>query len=374
MDVKFTPVIANAENFPDPVIRATPGFSLTDIRMLWQSDDINQCTVTRNGRAAIGIAAQQLKLTNQRNIVLLPAYHCPALVEPFLWLDYEVRFYPIQPDLSVDPAQFSRLLSDDVTHCLFVRFFGFKQNSEQLIATAHAAGKLIIEDCAHSLIDFIAELKQPDLRVAARICSINKILPTIDGGLLYLSGESSRQPQHCNWYEELKGVAYLLKIPKLLQRLRKKSNRQAKNTVAATTTPQQTYKYFQPTDLTSASFRHTKLILQCSNFTRIKAKRLANYAYLTTALADVAAGTCLYPVVNDEAPYVLPFLLHSKDDFQRLRQMKIQVLRWEEVAFTACAVSGHYRSRLIQLPCHHKLTQADLDYIIHAVKSLAEQG
>ena len=58
MDVKFAPVIANAINFPDAVIRATPGFGLTDIRTLWQSDDLSQCTFTRNGRAAREFAAR----------------------------------------------------------------------------------------------------------------------------------------------------------------------------------------------------------------------------------------------------------------------------------------------------------------------------
>ena len=373
MDVKFAPVIANAENFPEPTIRATPGFSLADIRMLWQSDEVNQCTVTRNGRAAIGIAAQQLMQANKPNIVLLPAYHCPALVEPFLWLGYEVRFYPVQPDLTVAPEQFRQLLSADVTHCLFVQFFGFKQNIAQLIEQAHAAGKVIIEDSAHSLVDFISELTEPDPRVAARICSINKILPTIDGGLLYLSKESSRQPKHCGWYEEFKGVAYLLKIPKLLQRLRSRQKAAAPQSHAsAVQNKPPRYKYFLPTDLTSASFRHTKFILQCSNFTRIKALRRANYTYLVQGLRDVAAGKCLYPVVQDEAPYVLPFLLHHEDDFQRLRQQRIQVLRWEEVAFTDCKVSEQYRSRLIQLPCHHKLTQRELDYIINAVRSLVQ--
>lgn len=371
MDVKFAPVIANAINFPDAVIRATPGFGLTDIRTLWQSDDLSQCTFTRNGRAAIGIAAQQLMQAQQPNVVLLPAYHCPALVEPFLWLGYQVRFYPVQPDLSVDASLFHSLLTPDVTHCLLVRFFGFKQNIEQLITLSNAAGKVIIEDCAHGLVDFVDGLQQPDPRVAARICSINKILPTIDGGLLYLHAQPARHPQHCDWNEELKGIAFLLKIPQMLQRVRKRNKTPAKAKGPAAAVSAQ-FKYFRPSDLTSASFRHTKLILQCSNFAAIKAKRRANYIYLAKGLAQASAGRCLYPDVTDEAPYVLPFLLDNEQDFQRLRMQRIQVLRWEEVAFTDCAVSESYRSRLVQLPCHHKLKQADLDYIIEAVLNLVD--
>src|SRR5690606_16221614 len=116
-------------------------------------------------------------------------------------------------------------------------------------------------------VDFVDGLQQPDPRVAARICSINKILATIDGGLLYLYAQPARQLQHCNWYEELKGVAFLLKIPQLMQRARRrnKASVNVKVKVQGTVESAQ-FKYFRPSDLTSAGFRHTKLILQCSNF------------------------------------------------------------------------------------------------------------
>lgn len=371
MDVKFAPVMANAADFPEAIIRATPGFGFSDVGLLWQKLQLGQCTYTRNGRAAIAIAAQQLKYSNQTNTVLLPAYHCPALVEPFLWLGYRVRFYPVQADLSVDAAVFQRLLTADISHCVVVQFFGFKQNANQLITLAHAAGKRVLEDCAHGLVDFVASLQQDDPRVSARICSINKVLPTIDGGLLYLRQQQIRQPGHCSWVEELKGIAFLLKIPQRLQRLRQRTKTRKPDVISAQG-PTTGFKYFKPVDLNSSSFRHTKWILQCSDLAAIKAKRRANYRYLVTGLSGVMAGTCLYPVIADEAPYVLPFLLHDGSYFQQLRLKKIQVLRWEEMAPSGCDITEQYRSRLIQLPCHHKLTQADLDYIIQAMAGLTE--
>lgn len=369
MDVKFAPVLANANNFPVATIRATPAFCLTDFRQLKQSTDFSHCIYTRNGRAAIGLAAQQLMHSEQPNIVLLPAYHCPALVEPFLWLGYEVRFYPVLSDLSVDEVIFDQFLTKDVSHCLLVSFFGFQQNSKQLITLAAQAGKIVIEDCAHGLVDFLQQLDQPDPAVAARICSINKILPTIEGGLLYLQQPIKMKPKYCSWLDEAKGLAFLLKVPQFIHSLKSKktpSNLTEKQPQAVASQ----FKYFNPEDLSSASFRHTKMILQASNFAKIKTKRLANYNYLARGLADVSAGHCLYVAAGTEAPYVLPFLLNDANDFQRLRMQKIQVLRWEEVAYSQCKVSNDYRSRLIQLPCHHKLKQSELDYIINAVRNL----
>ena len=371
MDVKFAPVIANAVNFPDAVIRATPAFGMTDIRVLSYSGNLNQCTHTRNGRAAIAIAAQSLMKKRQPNVVLLPSYHCPALVEPFLWLGYKVRFYPVKQDLTVDPAIFQKMLTSDVTHCLVVRFFGFSQNVEQLITLSHDSGKTVIEDCAHGLPYFVDSIKQPNHKVAARICSINKILPTIDGGLLYLQSKTAYQPHYCGWTEELKAIAFLLKIPQLFQRFRKSKKNLAVDS-KFNDQSKATYRYFKPSDLTSASFRHTKYILKTSNFNAIKDKRRENYLYLVKGLKNASAGTCLYTDVADEVPYVLPFLLHDEKDFARLRMQKIQVLRWEEMAPSGCEVTETYRTRLVQLPCHHKLKRSELDYIIKTVLKLVE--
>lgn len=383
MDVKFAPVMANANNFPVAIIRATPAFCVTDFRRLGQSTDFSQCIYTRNGRAAIALAAQQLMHSNKANVVLLPAYHCPALVEPFLWLGYEIRFYPVLPDLTVDEDIFLQYLTADVTHCLVVRFFGFQQNNKQLINLAALAGKVIIEDYAHALADFLQQLEQVNSAVAARICSINKILPTIDGGLLYMQQPINIKPQYCSWYEEAKAIAFLFKIPQFIQYFKSKLNKSSSqkiSTIDQTTSNEQTsvqpvnpFKYFQPEDLSAASFRHTKLILQSSDFAKIKAQRCANYNYLANALSASRAGHCLYPQADSESPYVLPFLLNKAADFQRLRMQKIQVLRWEEVAYSQCKVSDDYRSRLVQLPCHHKLKKAELDYIINAVQNLVNQ-
>ncbi|MGI5310479.1 DegT/DnrJ/EryC1/StrS family aminotransferase [Rheinheimera sp. WS51] len=369
MDVKFAPVMANASHFPAAIIKAAPAFSLTDFRQFGQSTDFSHCIYTRNGRGAIGLAAQQLMQQNKTNIVLLPAYHCPALVEPFLWLGYEIRFYPVLPDLTVDKAIFSQLLTADVSHCLVVNFFGFKQNNSCLIEMAAQAGKLVIEDCAHALVDFFQQLEMPNPAVTARICSINKILPSIDGGLLYMKQAINATPKYCSWFEEVKGIAFLLKIPQLIQYLKPK--KQQALTVSDVNAPiQKQFNYFQPADLDSASFRHTKLIVSSSNLKKIQARRIENYNYLATALTNTGAGQCLYAYADFETPYVLPFLLDDAADFQQLRMQKIQVLRWEEVAYSACKVSEDYRSRLIQLPCHHKLKKTELDTIINAVKGL----
>ena len=51
----------------------------------------------RNALALIGSFALPKGAT-----VLLPAYHCPALVEPFIWAGATIRFYPLNEQLDPD--------------------------------------------------------------------------------------------------------------------------------------------------------------------------------------------------------------------------------------------------------------------------------
>ena len=192
MDVQFAPVLADASAFPQAIVKATPSLSFADF-FRFSGVSTKDFIFTRNGRAALGIAAGKLQISGRKNVILLPAYHCPALIEPFLWQGYQVRFYPVKADLYIDELQFSALLTDDVTHCVVVRFFGFNQNADVAISLAAKAGKIVIEDSAHGLIDYLQRKDSASSQVAARICSINKIIPTLDGGLLQLKSKQAQQ-------------------------------------------------------------------------------------------------------------------------------------------------------------------------------------
>ena len=191
MEVIFPPVMANASEFPPVTITASPKFKLRDLKLFPKSLNLDKVQLTRNGRGAMGIVGSALKYTNKKNIILIPAYHCPALVEPFIHLNFEIRFYPIQPDLSVNITDFKLLLSDDVTHCIVIRYFGFNQNINDVIQHAKQANLRIIEDCAHALFSFMGYGNSSNHnQVDAKICSINKLLPSIDGGALFLESAS----------------------------------------------------------------------------------------------------------------------------------------------------------------------------------------
>lgn len=378
MAVQFLSPIANASQFPTPVVSATPKFRITVIDLLHDSGlELKNATYTRNGRGAIGIAGEALKKPG-KNVILIPAYHCPALVEPFIWLGYEIRFYPVEPDLSTDIENLKMLLSaGDVTHCVVIRYFGFSQNVHELIEFLANNHVDVIEDCAHALFAFLAHFTpemQKDDRVSASICSINKILPTIDGGALYLKNPISSKLQQAEWIDEAKACAFLLGIPQTLGKIKNfvKANEPVSRDVTevSETDNVSQLRYFQPFDRQAASYRHTHYILRKSDLNDVKCKRKDNYIYLLNQLNNPKVGCPLFTEINGDVPYVMPFLLEDDKHFSALRSQGIQILRWEEIAISDCPISQSYRSRLIQIPCHQQLKRSQLDFIIQTINQL----
>jgi len=370
MAVKFSVALESAANFPPPTILASPKFRPSFLTLKKQLDvDKEHCIFTKNGRGAIAIAGEVLKREGE-NIILIPAYHCPALVEPFIWLDYNVKFYPVNPNLSVDMNAFNALLAEGgVTHCVLIRYFGFEQNIDDVEIKLKQLNISIIEDCAHAFFAFQNNILNKDSTSDAQICSINKLLPSIDGGVLYMPKHSLPTLSSQKWLREIKGLLHTVGISQRLLTFKKSNTNVTSST--PTSVDASEFRYFIPDEKHIASYRHTKFLAQYSRSHQIKQLRRKNFSYIISKLKNCKAGEPLYTELNaSEVPYVLPFLLNDAEYFKALRMKGIQVLRWEEIAESNCSVSANYRARLVQLPCHHQMSEAELNRLIQSITEL----
>lgn len=350
MDVQFSAPLMDASGFPTATIKAQPMLRADMFWSLPKRLSVNGVTTFRQTRYAIAAAAQLLKRSDRQNTVLLPAYHCPALIEPFLYCGFNVVFYPQLPDLSTDPAVFSSMLTSDITHVVVVRYFGFSQNADQLISLAAEASKPVIEDNAHSLSHFFKACERADKGIAACVSSVAKTLGTADGGLLYMPGFSLPLLQSANFLAEVKAIK---------SGYRHSSERQNEDTAQ---------RYFKPQCENEAMLRSSNWIFKNSNYQQIEIRRRTNYQYLASKLSSVTCGALLYPqLLDDDVPYVVPFLLNDESSFKTLRLAGIQALRWEEVAVQSGAIALDYRRRLVQLPIHHMLEKTALDKIVEVL-------
>jgi len=370
MAVKFSLSLESAVNFPPPSILANPKFRLNLLSIRNQLGNNNEhCIFTKNGRGALAIAGEALKRDTE-NVILVPAYHCPALVEPFIWLDYQIRFYPVTDNLSIDLEVLEECLSSNVvTHCILVRYFGFNQNIEEVISALKQHNISIIEDCAHAFFAFQHKLQTNSCRSDAQICSINKLLPSIDGGGLHMPKHALPELRPRGIMSEIKGILHTLGISQRLLKLKpSRATLPAKEDVKPAS---DVFRYFVPEEKYNASYRHTKLMAQYSQLDEIAKIRRSNFEYIVSHIQNCSAGSPLYTkLTSEEVPYVLPFILNDASDFKKLRMLGIQALRWEEIAESTCVTSNTYREKLVQLPCHHQMSKCQMDKLIQSIKQL----
>ena len=117
--------------------------------------------------------------------VLLPAYLCPAMIQPFQAEGLAVEFYPIGADLTVDVATLMGLVQMARPGAvLFVNYFGFLVSPMVQAALQEIKKRSwLIEDCVQgSLIEQSSSVvgHLGDFIVT----SFRKYLPVPDGGLV----------------------------------------------------------------------------------------------------------------------------------------------------------------------------------------------
>jgi perosamine synthetase len=105
MQVLFRDINADADRFPPPQVPMLPVLSPAASVI----PDLGKCHFFPSATAALTHAYRTLGIENGAGI-LLPAYHCGAMVEPALWLNAEVAFYRLSSDLHIDLEDAARRL------------------------------------------------------------------------------------------------------------------------------------------------------------------------------------------------------------------------------------------------------------------------
>jgi dTDP-4-amino-4,6-dideoxygalactose transaminase len=126
----------------------------------------------------------------EKDTVLVPAYHCPVVVEAVLKAGMQPRFYNIGADLSPEPSDILSKWDHDVAAIIAVNHFGFPFNMNS-IAPELRQTAFVIEDCSHSFL-YSNPLRLSGGRGDASIYSFWKIVPCMVGGGLAIRSEELR--------------------------------------------------------------------------------------------------------------------------------------------------------------------------------------
>jgi hypothetical protein len=136
----------------------------------------------KDGRSAI-YQALRLAGIGPGDEVLVPDYHCIAMIVPILALGARPVFYAIDAELMAQPDAIRPQISKASKALLVVNYFGFPNRLAACAELCRAHGLMMIEDCAHSLYGR-SDGQSLGSFGDYSICSMRKFLPVQDGGLL----------------------------------------------------------------------------------------------------------------------------------------------------------------------------------------------
>ncbi len=345
-----------------------------------------------SGRMAI---AQALMLSHisEGDEVLVPSYHCSSMIAPVNHSGAKAVFYRILPDMSVDMEDIGNKLNAKTRLLLVAHYFGFPQPIHALQKLCSDKGILLLEDCAHALFSHYQGTPLGSFGDYAA-GSLMKFFPVNDGGFLAASAAHSLQIKtepggrefelRCALntleksfiYNRLKFLELLLWVPLKIKNLLWRWLKSQRGETHAESSPAASDGGFdfQPrwinTRISAFSLRISRLV----STNRIVERRINNYQWLSSALANLPNCRRLYPELpKGVVPYIFPLIVERVDPaFINLRRMGVPLLRWEflegEVDSNTCENSHYYSRHLVQIPCHQELHQAELEWMVDNIR------
>jgi perosamine synthetase len=336
---------------------------------------VGQFRDTASGTAALALALRALGI-GRNDAVLVPAYHCPSMIEPIFYCGATPRYYPIARTLEIDIAGPKSRWCSNARAIIVPHFFGLRQD----VAAIRALGIPVIEDCAHMWFGGTEERPigcDGDFAIA----SMPKFFPVRRGGILASRSRElpERKPSRLAARSEIKHLVNLFeeaadagrsgRLARCIRWLNGSRrdqlpiNRAEPSQTAGVSRSEARFQYLTDADMIGDAGRVARLIVAHSDSGQVVRARRQNYL----AIADMLRGAKRARLFWDSlpssivAPYVLPVWLEQPaEDYPRLRAAGIRLFRWEETVRGECPVTDEFATHLVQFPCHQDLRADEL--------------
>ena len=146
-------------------------------------EGLGHCTWLRSGREALHLVALYEKPRNEDALIMMPAYCCHSMVDPFINAGWIVVYYPLNEDLTVDLDSLSYLLLNHRPQAvLTMNFYGAASTREAVICIKSTIPSCIcIEDFSHCTFLLSAVF---NTKVDYYVSSIRKSVGVSDGAVI----------------------------------------------------------------------------------------------------------------------------------------------------------------------------------------------
>jgi len=358
--------------FPPATLRLAPrlDFGLAPSSRHYRRVDAGQnSALYTRARYALTEAFRQAGLGPSRGL-LAPAYHCRTMLDPAIALGAPIGLYALDAGLAprMDSLQKLHAQAPEGFGALLVpHYFGFRQDLASLRAWCDDRRIALIEDCSHL---FVVSSEDAGEGPGGhwRIASPYKFVGSSEGGLLW---PASPSPLSARPAAELRGL-----IKALRARLQQGSAVTAPAANAAATAganpskdglveDDQVSPQFDPREIGCRGAPWAGWLIKRAPFDALARTRRQRFEKLLACVAGLNGCRPLFDRLGPRTvPHAFPLLLEQPDPhFFQLKQLGVEFGRWDDLAVSDCEVSQDLRLRLIQVPCHQGLSDAQFDWI-----------
>jgi dTDP-4-amino-4,6-dideoxygalactose transaminase len=351
--------------------------------------DAGEALMLTSGRMSIAMAAHLMGV-GEGDRILLPAYHCTVMVDPFTWVKASPVFYKVNRDLTPDMDDIRAKLNDRTRAIVVVHYFGFPQDLGDLRSLCDQHDVLLIEDCAHAFFgrfDGVA----PGARGDYAIASLCKFFPVLDGGFLISAKHElpAERVKAGGWgfefkiainlledamtYGRLRPLNWLLIPPMLLKDLvwsgikKLRAPRGPRSEGAGAPFGDE---LFDPSWLDVRMSWSSRAIFRRTDVARLMERRRRNYRHLLERLSGVPGCRPVFSELPDTVvPYMFPLLVDEPERIlSTLKSQGMPIFCWEDLAEDVCETSTEYSRHLLQFPCHQELRRHEIEWIATAIR------
>lgn len=330
----------------------------------------NNIVFTTTGRGALSLMLDTVEKKVLSKNVLLPAYICESVIQPFYDRGYNCLFYDINDNLnlSIDIKDYE---SKKIGIFLHLGYFGFPTNAniKNQIQILKSNGTFIVEDITHSMFSKYERYPENDFYFG----SIRKWFGTPGGGFLASCHHDLLEPMLKNdRFTQLRKEALLIKRQYMGSKIdeMKLKNRFLEKFAKAERILDEDTNIYQLDDLSY------DMILQF-NYEDLISKRRENYLYLANNLQklnnlivvfkELDAGTC---------PLFLPVIIKENRDEIRAKLANHKIycpIHWpihSKLAAKSFKHSYMMYNNGLSIPCDQRYGIADMKKIVSVIKSI----
>ena len=323
--------------------------------------ELGHCTWLRSGREALHLVALNVREAKQEPVVLMPAYCCHSMVDPFVKAAWKVLYYRLNEDLSADTGYLSALISEvQPAAVLTMNFYGSASTREAVSCIKSSKSDCIcIEDFSHCTFSL-----EPiyDARVDYYVTSIRKSVGVCDGAVVI-----SHAPLDETVIEE--DMTEFVSSRMDSQKLKAQYSYSQRPDIKDVFFPELRRQEGE-LDNFSGVHRISKegaAMLGTVNGGMIRYARQSNMKHMLELLSGKVESVPGIERCLEGAPFSFPILVDDRDEVQRrLAQRGVYApVLWPiaDEARAVCPVSARMADRLLSIPVDQRYNYDDIEDI-----------